>query len=127
MNIFEQASRNKLRFESEKGMISTEVLWSFPVEKLNAMAVEVYNRLKQYSDTSFMRNTTKAVGQAADELRLEILKHIIAAKEQEADDRNEAAARRAKKAVLQEALLSKQTQAIQSMTKEEIEAELAKL
>lgn len=127
MNIFEQASREKLRFESDKGLIATEGLWSFSVEKLNSMAVAVYNELKQYSETSFMRNTTKAAGQAAQELRLEILKHILAAKEKEAEDRNEAATRRAKKAVLQEALLVKQNQAIQNMTKEEIEAELAKL
>ena len=87
-NIFEYATRAKLRFPSKAGDITTEDLWDLPLlsEKglcLDAVAKAVNAELKQSQEESFVA-PTKTVGAAELTLKLEIVKHIIQIKLDEA-------------------------------------------
>jgi len=131
MNIFEQASKKKIRFSSNRGDLTAEQLWDMPLQSksgfdLDTIAKEVNRGIKESSEESFV--TTKASSATTTlELQLEVLKHIIAVKIEAAAvaaKRTENEARRAK---LIEALENKQNSELNNMSSEDILKELEKL
>ena len=132
MNIFERASRGKLRFGSTIGQLSTEQLWDLPLTSkgdrpnLDAMARGVFHELKGLEEASFVEG--KPDPRKADlELRLELLKHVIAVKLELKAAAEKAAENAERKRKLLNALAAKDESLLQGMTKEQIEAEIAKL
>lgn len=81
MNIFEQATRNKLRFSSSKGILTVEDLWELPLTSANStanlddIARGFYADLKDTSTISFVNKPAKADPET--ELSFNIVKHII--------------------------------------------------
>lgn len=80
--MFEKATRQKLRFDTDKGRISVEELWELPLISKSGAAVNLddiakalFAQLKDTSEVSFVTD----VQPANDTLRLkfEIVKHII--------------------------------------------------
>jgi transcriptional accessory protein Tex/SPT6 len=131
MNIFEQATRQALRFSSNRGELSTEQLWDLPLTKrdgfdLDTIAKTVNAQLKTLSEESFV---TKSQNPAKDslELKLEILKHIIAVKLKEAEDRRNAAERATERQKLLDILAEKQAGALKELSVEDIQKRLAEL
>lgn len=133
MNIFERASRAKLRFASTVGELTTEQLWDLPLTAKNAGNVDldkiargIHRELKSLEEGSFVE--LKPDPRKTElELQLEIVKHVIEAKI-EAKKRVEKAAENAeRKRKLLGALAHKEEQELSGMTKAEIEAEIAKL
>lgn len=132
MNVFERAARNKLRFPSSVGELTTEQVWDLPLThkgdkpNLDSLARAVNAELKSIDDESFViqkpdpRKTELA-------LQLEILKHVIAAKLADKDRAEKTAANAERKRKLLAALDAKEESALVGMSKEEIEAEIAKL
>ena len=132
MNIFERASRGKLRFASPVGELTTEQLWDLPLTatgnrpNLDALARAVFAELKGLDEGSFV--TQKPDPRRADmELRLDLLKHVIAAKLEAKAAAEKAVADAERKRKLLNALASKEEAQLAGLTKEEIEAEIAKL
>lgn len=78
MEIFEKAIREKLRFDSTRGQLTTEDLWDLSLEKLNEMAIEVNNKLQLEEQPSFIPDQKKRPSNLS--LKLEILKHVITEK-----------------------------------------------
>lgn len=74
-NIFERASKKKLRFKSTKGMLSTEVLWELSLQDLDKIAIETNKKIKENDVESFINTPKKELSD--DKLRLDILKHVI--------------------------------------------------
>lgn len=130
-NIFELASKAKLRFTTMRGEMSTEVLWDLPLQSksgfdLDSTAKDVNARLKAVTDESFV-NTKANPAKAELELKLEIVKHIIAVKQAENADRLAAAERAAKKTKLIEVLSRKQDAALEQLSPEEIQKQIEEL
>ena len=130
-NIFEQATRQALRFPSVRGELNTEQLWDLSLTKrdgfdLDTIAKTVNAQLKTLSEESFV---TKSPNPAKDslELKLEILKHIIAVKLKEAEDRRNAAERAAERQKLLDILAEKQAGALKELSVEDIQKRLAEL
>ena len=95
MNIFEHVTRIGLRFESIRWLISVEEYWKLSLTTLNddsldGIGVSIIKKLKEQATESLV-SVLSAVN-AVDELRLEIIKHIIAVKQAEikAKERKEA-------------------------------------
>jgi uncharacterized protein YjiS (DUF1127 family) len=132
MNIFERASRAKLRFESIVGELTTEQLWDLPLTSksdrpnLDGIARTVHAELKNLEEGSFVevrpdpRKTER-------ELQLEILKHVIAARLEAKAAAEKMAENAERKRKLLAALNSKEEEQLKGMSKEEIEAEIAKI
>ena len=132
MNIFERAARIKLRFASSVGDLTTEQIWDLPLTEkgqrpnLDTLARAVFTELKSLEEGSFV--TLKPDPRKADlELRLDILKHVIAAKLEAKAAAEQAAENAERKRKLLSALASKETAELAGMTKDQIEAEIAKL
>lgn len=80
MNLFEQAARIKLRFESVKGLLSAEDLWDLPLTSaksvsLDGIARALYHQLRSGNDVSFVNPGTTA--NTTDQLRFDLVKHVI--------------------------------------------------
>ena len=124
---FIKASRVRLRFETQKGSISSEDLWSLPLTSgvgklsLDSIAVETAARIKDKAGiTSFVNPSNKP--QDMDELRLEILLYIIDHRKAENNAAAVAKANKDKKEIVLQALSEKQNDKLKSMSEEELEA-----
>lgn len=132
MNIFERAARGKLRFESTVGDLTAEQLFDLPLTakgerpNLDSIARAVNRELKDIVDGSFVE--IKPDPRKTDlELRLDILKHVIEAKQAEKAAAEARAANAERKRKLLDALAAKDDQALAGMSREDIQAEIAKL
>jgi hypothetical protein len=131
MDIFEIASRKKFTYPSVVGMLTTEQLWDLPLTSvrgasLDSVARAVNSDLKSVTEESFV--AVKPNPAKADlETKLEVVKHIIAVKQDERAKADAAADRADKRRKLAEALASKQDQALAAMSEEEIRKQLDEL
>ena len=93
--MFEQASRLKLRFNTNgSGYCATEDLWDLPLEsttKINLYSIgnAIHKELSEVNSSIF---TKKKDVDVVMELRFEIVKHIIEVKTQEIADSKNASA-----------------------------------
>ena len=132
MSIFEQASRQGLRFESTVGDLTTEQLWDLPLTSkngrpnLDAMARALHSELKGLEEVSFV-DTKPDPRKAKLELQFAIVKHIIDTKLAERDAAKNAAENAEQKQRLMAALSAKQDAALTAMSEDEIKERLAKL
>lgn len=129
-NLFEVATRNKLRFESSKGPLSVEQVWDAPLTSrsgfsLDDIAKQAKRELDALSEESFVEQVSPLKSVAV--LKLEVVKHIITVKLAE----KEAASKRAERAELRQqltqALAQKQSEVIKNMSPEEIQKRLKEL
>ncbi len=133
MNIFEKASRVKMRFDSGIGLLTVEQLWDLPLVSkqesrptLDGLARHVHSQLKGLEEGSFVElRPDPPKGDL--ETRLEILKHIIKVRLDEKAAAEKAAQDAERKRKLLGALASKEEAELTGMTREQLEAEIAKL
>lgn len=131
MNLFEKAVRTKLRFKTVRGEISAENLFDIPLTSetspgftLDQIAKDVKRELDKSAEESFV-STKVNPAKADNELRLEILKFVIAEKIELQKRASQAAANNERRRLLLQALDEKNRQALEGMSKEQIEAELS--
>lgn len=132
MNIFERATRAKLRFESSVGLLSVEQIWDLPLTakggrpSLDALTRAAHLELKNLEEGSFVEvkpNPRKIEL----ELQFEILKHVIASKLADKAAAEKVAENAERKRKLLAALSAKEENELTSMTKEQIEKAIAEL
>jgi hypothetical protein len=121
------ASRRKLRFVAPNGsQLDIEDLWDLSLKALDAIAVSVDAALAPRSK-SFLENPDRKADleQADNELRLEILKTVITVKQIENKVAREAAAKAKSLDFLKSLREKKQIEALEGLSAEEIEAQIA--
>lgn len=129
--LFLRASREKFRFPSVRGELTTEQLWDLPLTAtsgfcLDAVAREVNAELREASEESFVetaRNPAKELLEA----KLELVKAVIAIKQEENARKREAAARARQREFLKDLLHRKEQDALAGLSTDEIRARLAEL
>lgn len=131
MSIFEQASIQKIRFQSVRGELTTEQLWDLPLQSknqfdLDTVAKEVNASLKSVTEESFVATTTSPA-KAKYELMLELVKHVIAFKLKANEEQRSRAEKAAKKDKLVAILGEKQDAALKELTAEELAKQIAEL
>ncbi len=130
MNIFEYAVRNKLRFQSTRGALTVEQLWDLPLTSkdtfnLDTVAKEINRFLKEQKEESFVQ--VKSDNETEAEIMLEIVKHIIAVKLNEANAAVEREQKRRERQRILEILAHKEDTELSNMSKEELVAKLEQL
>lgn len=131
MNIFEQASIQKLRFSTNKGDLTTEQLWDLPLTSksgfdLDTVAKSVNGELRGVAEESFVATSTNPAKPSL-ELKMAILKHIIAARLAKNEELKVASQKAAERNKLLEILGQKEDQALAALTPEEIRKRLDEL
>lgn len=84
MSIFEQASREKVRFQTQVGAVSVEDLWDLPLSSktnkpnLDDIAKGLYKELKNNEDAvSFVNKPATSSQTKREQLKFDIVMHII--------------------------------------------------
>ena len=131
MNIFEQATRRAIRFESAKGDLSVEQLWDLPLQSrnqfdLDTVAKTVNRQLNAVTEESFVSVRENPAKETLS-LKLELVKHIISVKLQEAEEARNRANKATEKEKLLRLLDEKQNEALRALTPEEIQERLKAL
>lgn len=123
-NIFEDATRSALRFQTAKGLLSTEDMWTLKLEELDPIALQLD---KSLAETSKSFITTKTSLTKETQLKFDVVKHIIDVKLAEKAEKANAKVKAEKKAQLLELLSKKQNAALEAKTEAELLAELQAL
>lgn len=124
INLFEMATRKKFRFPF-KGMISVEDLWDLSVQNLDTVFKALNAEAKQVKEESLL--ATKSTEDAILDAKIEIVKHIVKVKLEEAEQRTKAAANREQARRIQELIANKQDAELQGKSVEELQAMLSAL
>jgi cbb3-type cytochrome oxidase cytochrome c subunit len=131
MDIFEIATRKKFRFTSEIGELTTEQLWDLPLTRgtrrtgtdLDSVARAVHGDLKAVTTESFVQvNPDPRKGDL--ETKMEVVKHVIAAKQAMAEATRKAAERAEERRKLMDALASAEEKELGALSKDDILARL---
>jgi hypothetical protein len=123
MNIFEKASRSKLLFSTERGFIRTDDLWDLPLTShrtisLDAIGRDLLRLQREVEIPSLVSDASKE--QSELNLKLDIVKHVIAVKQEEAQLASQAAVRKEKKQQILAIIAEKEMQAISSQSLEDL-------
>jgi hypothetical protein len=125
MSHFEEASRLKLRFSTNRGELSTEDLWELSLESLDTIAKATNKLIKADSEESFIGKKSTATTQL--DLKLDILKRVIEVRLQERDARAARADKNAKLAQLRDIAMNKANEKLISMSEEDINKMISEL
>lgn len=120
--MFDKATRLKLRFESNKGLLSVEQVWDLSLNALNEMAKGLSRQVKAAETDEEDFIGTKSNVDSELQLRFDVVKHIIGVKLKERDDSRDAAERKANNQVILELIQRKKQQELESKSVEELEA-----
>ena len=123
-NIFEYATRNKVRFPF-KGLISVEDLWDLSLTNLDFIYKTLNKQVKQSEEESLL--TTKTSVDTELEVQIAIVKHIVSIKLKEQAEREKAAAKKAQQQKIMSIIATKEDEALQSRSVDELKKMLEEL
>ncbi len=123
MNMFQTASKTKLRFETSGGILSAEELWDMALSDLNSLALSLKGQIDNTPEKSFIKANT--VVDKTTVLRFNITKKVIAVRLEENKQKVDAAARRKKDAKILEIIERKEDQADADKSIDELRAMLS--
>lgn len=123
-NIFEYAVRNKVRFPF-KGMISVEDLWDLSVTNLDSIYKTLNKQVKQSEEESLL--TTKTSVDTELKIQIDIIKYIVSVKLEEQEAREKAATKKAQKQKIMDIIASKEDEALQNSSVDDLKKMLDKL
>lgn len=130
-DLFQYATRNKLRFTSSRGELSLEQLWDVPLRSqsgfdLNEIAKGVNAALKAATEESFVE-TSRSQLHIKLEASLDLVKHVISVKLAEEDAAKKRTSNRQEKEKLLKILAEKQDGKLSALTEKELQDRIAAL
>lgn len=125
--MFEKATRQKLRFNSSKGLLTVEDLWDLPLTSttgkpnLDDIAKSLNREIREGDgETSFVEPTSPK--NTTTQLAFEIVKHVIAVRIAERNAAADAQKKRETKQKIMEIIENKQNEALAGKSLEELQA-----
>jgi len=128
MSIFEKASRQKLRIQTDRGLLTVEDLWDLPLTgrlSLDSLAKTFHRRVREIEDeTSFVPDTKtkQSAENESAQLTFDILKHIIEVRLQEREINRAAKEKAENRKKILELISKKQDEALSEKSIEELTA-----
>ena len=121
MNIFEYAIEHKLRFPY-KGSVSTEDLYDLSVTELDSIYKTLKREVKKNDEESLLAKKSEA--DIAMTTKIEIVKHIVSKRIEEANAREVAAQNRKQKEKIMAIIAQKQEENLHGKSIEELQTML---
>jgi hypothetical protein len=121
MNIFAEASKLKLLFNTSKGKVSLQDLWDLPMNKLRNMANELNRGLTKPEDLFAVTTTDES----SDKLRLAVIMEIIDVRQSEAATKLNEKEREQKRKLIKSLIEQKKLEATSQMSVADLEKLLA--
>ena len=130
MSLFEKASRQKLRFPSVVGNLTTEQLWDLPLQtssdkrpSLKAIATELQKQLGDQSSGLDFFDTPAGQDEIV-KLQFDIVKSIVTTRIAESKAKSEEKARQTEKEKIAAIIAKKQEASLENKSIEELQAML---
>jgi hypothetical protein len=124
-DLFIIATRKKFRFDSTKGGLTSEDLFDLNLTALDTIAVSLDEKIQKLGRKSFVQ---KKVASTSDlETQLEIVKYVIETKQAEDEARKTREKNAAQRQFLTGLKEKKQMAALESLSLEDIDKQLASL
>lgn len=120
MNIFEQASRLKLRFDIQ-GHVSTEQLWDVKENSLVSYEEQLTEVVESYGKSTRRKAGRKTTDQELNELRLAIVTSVLDTRIAEREAASEQLATKAHNQKIMELIAAKQEEGLKQMSVEELQ------
>jgi hypothetical protein len=120
MEMFEKASRLKLRFQIN-GEISTEQLWSVKESTLIDYEEELQNQVEKFGKTSRRKSEVKTNEQALVELKLAIVSYVLDTKIKEREEAQDEAGKKEHNQKILALITRKQENELESMSVEDLQ------
>jgi len=129
MDLFTTAVKTGLNFQTSRGVVLPQDLWNMPLTCKGDFNLDTISRdlLKKIRSTQEDSLVSVSKVDSVDELRLEVLKFIIADKQAEAAASKLAVANKQERDVLLALKAKKQQDQLGALTVDEIEAKLSAL
>ena len=125
MDLFARATKNKYRYASDRGNLTTEQLWDLPVLVLDAMWKDIRKKIRSNSEESLLDIQSKADQELAD--KADVIKAVVEYKLSVAEKNKKAAETRARKERLMEVLAKKEDEELAGKSAEELKKMIADL
>lgn len=122
--MFEFALKNKVRFPY-KGLVSVEDLFDLSVRDLDSIFKTLNAQVKKSQEESLLATKTKEDETLA--IQIEIVKHIVKTKLDEAETAKQSKELKEKKQKIMEIIAAKQDESLHNASVEELQAMLANL
>lgn len=122
-NLFEIATRNRYRF-TYKGVMTVEDLWDLNVEALDAI-FKALNRQKTADEDSLLAVKSAEDTELAN--KIELVKYIVSVKLAEADERMNAAEKKAQRDKIMEIVAKKKDKELEDMNVDQLMKKLEEL
>lgn len=124
MSNYKKAAQMKLRFNTEKGMLTVEQLWDCPRAMLKRTITAVQKQIKStegIDELSFLEDDSPAVDPVL-QLRFDILKDVYITKRDEAKAKTEAEQNKQHNAKIDALIAQKQDEELKEKSIEQLEA-----
>jgi hypothetical protein len=121
-NIFEQATRSKLRFQAPQGEVSVEQLWSLKQETLITYEESLLEEVEKFGKTSRRRSVSKTKALSEAELRLAVVGYILDVLAKEQAEASTAKEVKEHNARIDHLIASKKEEKMANLSLEELEA-----
>lgn len=122
-NIFELATRKRLRFLAPNGSVTTEDLWSMSLPQLDKIALALKKEIGS-GDESFLSDVSK---DDVLQLRFDVVVHIIRTLQSERAQEKSDAVRSEQRRILVSVLADREQQELASLSIEEIKKRIEAL
>ena len=119
--MYKQASKLKLRFQTNKGILSVEQLWDLSQTDLSNAVKAVKKILKKTDDDELSFLEDSKVVDVENQLRFDILKDVYLTKKKEAEELRDAAETKAHNQKILTLIAEKQEGKLKEMSIEELE------
>lgn len=124
-NIFEQATRKKLRF-GVNGQIGVEQLWDVKEPLLASYGDQLEEEVESYGKSTRRKRVRRTDEQMDNELRLKIVDYILEVRSKEAEEAANAALAKEKEQKILTLIAQKKDEELAGKSVEELEAMLSK-
>lgn len=123
-NMFEIASRKKIRFDIPRGQVTVEDLWDLPLTSLrnpnlDDIARNLHKQLNNGENVSFVHGTNMSDSQI--QFKFDLVRHIIDTRLEENKLRSEEQNRATKKQALLAIMAERQADDIRNLPTEELQ------
>lgn len=120
--IFERATRLKIRYQTQNGILMVEDLWDLPLDSkikasLNSIAIQLNRQIKDSGEESFIG---KSKVDPVLQLKFDIVKYIIDTKLSEAEDKANALAKKQYNEKILKLIDEKEDEALKGKSPEEL-------
>jgi predicted Zn-dependent protease len=119
--MYKQASKLKLRFQTNRGILSVEQLWDLSQTDLSNAVKAVKKILKKTDDDELSFLEDSKIVDVENQLRFDILKDVYLTKKKEAEELRDAAETKAHNQKILTLIAEKQEGKLKEMSIEELE------